>query len=394
MKAVFLSGVFLCALSIPPSSTAGPGQEVHAQAGSPIHHEVLRGIELLYNWEFEKSEVLFRKIILERPEDPMGHFYLAMVAWSRLASGFWTKDVVDEYGRRIDATISVSKGRIEKGKGDAYTYLYLGGALGFKGRFQLMEHKYVSSFFLALEAVDALKTSLKMDPDNKDVLFGLGIFDYYTARLSGVLKFLSYLLIHKGDKEEGIRKLRVAAHGAPYSSIEAKSLLAHIYLFMEGDYQKAFPLCRELSRRFPDNARFLYFEGLANVRLDKEEGYREILNSLRAGGMGEKTALKVSLWANQALYLEATYHLYRGEYEAARARLDTILGKPDPAHDPSMVAWPVVKKGLSYDLSGDRDKAMEYYRKVLDMENGAGAQFLAERFMAVQPKKGDPLIGY
>ncbi len=70
-----------------------------------------------------------------------------------------------------------------------------------------MQQKWFSSYNLAYDSIQALRTCQKLDPDNKDVLLGLGIYDYYTAKLSGVLKFLTYLFLHRGDKEEGLRNL-------------------------------------------------------------------------------------------------------------------------------------------------------------------------------------------
>jgi hypothetical protein len=49
---------------------------------------------------------------------------------------------------------------------------------------------------------------------------------------------------------------------------------------------------------------------------------------------------------------------------------------------------------MSYDLEGKRDTALGLYRQVLKMENGAGAQFLAEKCIDGAPKKGDPFLGY
>ena len=59
-----------------------------------------------------------------------------------------------------------------------------------------------------------------------------------------------------------------------------------------------------------------------------------------------------------------------------------------------MIAWPLVKMGMSYDLEGDRKKAIKYYDQVLNMENGSGAQFMAKRMLANPPEKNDPFIGY
>ena len=356
---------------------------------------VIQGIEHLYNWEFEEAEKIFYRVVEKHPKNPIGYFYLALVTWSRLASGFWSKDVVKEYDKRIDKTIAIAKKRIENEEADSYDYFYLGGALGFKGRIRLMERKWISSFFLALEAVDALKTCLRMNPNNRDVLFGLGLFDYYTARLSGALKFWTYLLIRKGDKVEGLRKLHIAADEAPYSSIEAKSILAHIYLFLETMHQdKALPLAIELSERFPQNPRHYFLKGVAYFRMGKDAAYKEVADQLRKMGTNESSKTKALIWLNQARYLEASYYLFHGQHDMAESKLASILAQVDPATDPTMSAFPIFKKGLIADIEGDREQALTYYNDILKMKNGAGAQFFAEKYIKKPAKKGDPFLGY
>ena len=120
--------------------------------GAKAHTEVIRGINLLYNENFNEAEDLFLKVVNESTGRPVGYFYLAMVTWSRLAFGFWSPATVREYKERIDRTIQVAETRIENNVADSYDYFYLGGALGFKGRFELMKRKWVSSFFLARDA--------------------------------------------------------------------------------------------------------------------------------------------------------------------------------------------------------------------------------------------------
>ena len=67
---------------------------------------------------------------------------------------------------------------------------------------------------------------------------------------------------------------------------------------------------------------------------------------------------------------------------------------PDPERDPLMIAWPLLKTGMSYDIQGDRDRAISYYKQVQAMENAAGAQFLAERYLAKPAMKKDAFLGY
>ncbi|MBC8461709.1 MAG: tetratricopeptide repeat protein [Deltaproteobacteria bacterium] len=359
-----------------------------------INTDVLKGIHLLYNYEFNGAEKIFQKVITEFPHRPIGYFYLAMVTWSKLASGFWSPEIVNEYDERIDTTIQIANIRIKNNVADSFDFFYLGGALGFKGRFELMKGKWVSSFFAASNAVEALKTCLNMDPNNRDVLLGLGIFDYYTARLSGVLKFLSYLLLHKGNKDEGLRKLNIAAKEAVYSKTEAKSMLLHIYLFGEKDFLKALPFAEYLEKRYDKNPRFKLLKGVNYICLDMDLKYRNTLNDLRQRSLRVSSSKIASLWHRRALYLESINYLFHADYLEARARLKMILEKADPENDPEMIAWPIVKIGMSYDLEGNREEAIKYYRQVLKMENGSGAQFLAKKFLNKPPKEKDPMIGY
>ncbi len=171
-------------------------------------------------------------------------------------------------------------------------------------------------------------------------------------------------------------------------------MLIHIYLYLEEDYDKALPFIQDLRAKFAKNPRYPFFEGLVHIRRDDDGRYREMVEALRAESRKKKTRTDLIIWENQALYLEATYHLFRDQTQQARNKLDAILSQADPELDPDMIAWPILKKGMSYDLEGKREKALEHYRRVLKMENGAGAQFLAEKCIDEAPKKGDPFLGY
>jgi hypothetical protein len=373
----------------------GESKPSSARPEDGINRDLLRGIELLYDLDFDEAERIFARLVAEKPQKPVGHFYMAMVSWSRLSFGFWTAEVLKEYVERIDLTISVAKNRVEKLEADSFDYFYLGGALGFKGRFELMRQKWFSSYLLAYEAIAALRKCAALDPANMDVLLGLGMYDYYTAKLSGVLKFLTYLFLHKGDKEEGLRKLHAAADHAVYSRIEAKSMLLHIYLFLEeDDFRKALPFAQELGSTFPNNPRHKYFEGIVYIRAGQEDRYAEIVDFIRAESAKQKSGVKAQMWSSQALYLEAGHHLFHNRPEQARAKLEAVLARADPGTDPAMAAWPLLKIGMSYDLEGSREKALQVYREVLSMENGAGAQFLAEKCIVEAPREGDPFLGF
>ena len=386
--ALFLQGV-------PPTDTLGMENPNRSDCQGPkVNEDIIMGIDLLYDGKFDDAESLFRRVIVGSPDKPIGYFYLAMVTWSRMTTGFWSPSTVMEYKARIDRAIDVATSRIENNSMDSYDFFYLGGALGFKGRFELMQTKWFSSFSLAVKAAKALKTCQKMAPENRDVLLGLGIFDYYTARLSGVVKFISYLFIHRGDREEGLRKLHLAAKEAVYSATEAKSMLIHIYLFLEEDFIKSMKLSEELAKKYRQNPRYRFFLGVCYIRLGLDREYRDTVKLLRQRSLQAKTLSEESLWGKRALYLEIVYDLFHKQCHDARAKLTVILNKKDALNDPEMIAWPLIKMGMSYDLEGNREEAVNYYRDVLNMENGSGAQFLAKRLLETPLRQNDPFIGY
>jgi len=388
---VFISLLLMASEQALLSSKSGEGYDLKKIR---VNEQILRGIDLIYEREFDDAEDLFEEVIAKSQDESAGYFYLAMVAWGRLAAGFWYPEAVKRFEERIDRAIEVAETRIDKNGADIYDFFYLGGALGFKGRFELMKDNWLSSFFLARDAVGALQTCLKMDPDNKDVLFGIGTFDYYTARFSGIKRFLAYLLLHEGDKEEGLRKLTIASKEAVYSATEAKSMLLHIYLFFDPDFNKALDLSTKLASTYMRNSRFKLLQGVSYIRLGMDQQYRETAIELRQRSVEASKKERSSIWKKQALYLESIYDLFHERLPEARSKLKRILDHPDPKADPAMIAWPLMKIGMSYDLENNRDEAIKYYEQVLNMENGAGAQVLANKFLKTPPKQGNPFLGY
>ena len=59
-----------------------------------------------------------------------------------------------------------------------------------------------------------------------------------------------------------------------------------------------------------------------------------------------------------------------------------------------MIGWPLLKLSMGYDLDGNRNAALRCYHQVLAMDNPAGAQFLARKYIKDPVSKGDAFIAY
>jgi tetratricopeptide (TPR) repeat protein len=368
-------------------------QDPH-RADPYLSAEILRGVDLLYNSAFDEAESLFQSLLVARQGHTGLRFYLAMVSWARLASGFWGQSNVDIFRQRIDLAIESGRESVDADPDDPVAHFFLGGALGFKGRFELMRERWFSSFLLASEAVEHLKTCLRLDPGNKEALLGLGIYEYYTSKMSGILRFLSYLLIRRGDKEAGLEKLHTAAAKAVYSASEAKSTLIHIYMFMERSYERAVPIVSELVERYPETARYYYLKGVCHAAMGQEDALKDVFSAIEAKSLSAKDEVKALSWQRTGLYLRATKAMMEGRLDEAEKYLTSITVIADPKNDPAMVAWPLLKRAMIQDLRGEREEASSLYRRVMEMENGSGAQFLAKRYLKEALKKNDPFITY
>ncbi len=108
-KPAFFQILLFVALSLLPGLLeAAEIEPLKLHKGRP-NPDVIQGINHLYDLEFDEAERLFSKIVAEKPDYPVGYFYMAMVTWSRLSVGFWTAENLKEYVERIDLTISVAK---------------------------------------------------------------------------------------------------------------------------------------------------------------------------------------------------------------------------------------------------------------------------------------------
>ena len=106
---IILTFFITLVLPIRLATSSVTSHELSANQTNVNADRIIEGIDLIYNHQFDKAEDLFQEIISKTPYKPVGYFYLAMVTWSRLATGFWSSESVKEYKERIDRTIIVAE---------------------------------------------------------------------------------------------------------------------------------------------------------------------------------------------------------------------------------------------------------------------------------------------
>lgn len=352
------------------------------------------GLKHLYGLEYEKSRAAFRAVVEKEPDNPFGYLFEAGAIWwqSSMEYGLFkdTPTLQGLFEQDVEAAIRKADAVIDGPKaGRADGYFVMGMALGTRGQWGLLRGHYVKAYFDGKKAIKQLKKALKLDDEYYDAELGLGVFDYQSAQMSGVLKTLSAVGGVKGDEKRGLEKLHLASEKGKYGHKQATEMLMMIYFHDKRDYASALPLLEKLRKEFPESVLFIALEAAARERtgdlegslaLGKElfksadadaPGFRRKLLSLTCGALGER-CFEPTVVGQIAKWFDAA--IEREEKQLPALRKAAAAAGKRPSQRPSVDALAAGERYLSllrlyrgqlHDLLGRREDSDADYRKVL-----------------------------
>ena len=219
---------------------------------------IQQGIDLIYQLQLDEAALYFEQIIDADPDNPLGHFFRAMVGWWRVLIDLEDTRHDEEFYRLLQACIDVCDRRLEVDPDDFDAILFKGGAIGFRGRLRGDRGQFVRSARDGLRCLPLLDKSRSLEPTNKDILFGQGIYNYFAEVIPKRYPIVRpvMLFLHKGDRQLGLTQLRDVAEGGRYARAEARYFPAQIHRVFEDDHLRALPYLEDLHNQYPDNALF------------------------------------------------------------------------------------------------------------------------------------------
>ncbi len=345
----------------------------------------LRGINDVYNLEFENAEKEFTTLERMNPHHPAGPFFMAMVQWWRIMIDIDDESHDREFFDALDRVVDMCDSLLDRDPNDVTAIFFKGGAVGFTGRLKFHRNDYLAAANAGRKALPLVQTASRLDPDNYDVLLGTGMYNYYADVIPEEYPYLKPLLlfIPPGDKKKGLEQLTLASEKGKYASVEATYFLLQIYYYYEHDLGKALALAESLHARFPDNMLFHRYLGRCYVLQFNWQGVKEVFSEIvRRGRAGQRGY-------NASAEREAEYYL--GMVEMNAKRYDEALGhfyrcdelsRPLDRDGPSgFMVMANLKVGMLYDLELKRDLATTQYRKVLAMKEYKDSHAQAEQYL-------------
>lgn len=375
----------LGALSIPRASAQWINDPV-------VDGHLQKGIDKIYNLEFEKADQEFAEVVRLQPEHPAGHFFQAMTEWWRILSNFDDESRDKRLIAMLDKVVDLCEERLDQNENDVAALFFKGGAVGFKGRLRSNRGAWLLAANDGLVALPAIRKAYKLDPQNFDVLLGMGIYNYYADVVPSQYPVVKPLMLFlpSGEKKKGLEQLELAAQKARYAKIEAMYFLLQTYFTYEKQYVRALELARELHTKYPQNPVFHRMYGRCYISTGYWGEAFQIFSEVEKRYRNHQPGYD-NYDGREAYYYIGRHYFIAGKVEEALRNLykcDELSRPIDKQAASGFMSMTNLTIGMIYDLQKRRGSALAQYQKVLGMKEYENTHKEARRFMETPYSRG------
>ena len=329
-------------------------------------------IDQVYNLEFDKAEGTLAEVVRLRPDHPAGFFFQAMVQWWRILCNYDDASQDDLFFRKLEIVIDMCDKRLDKNPDDITALFFKGGSVGFRGRLRANRGNWIGAANDGVVALPLVQKAYTLDPNNADVLLGMGIYNYYAEVIPDRYPIVKPLMIFfpSGDRKKGLAQLELATKNANYARVEAKYFLMQNYYLYEKNFARALEIARSLHASYPRNPLFHRYLGRTLVTNGLMDEANAVFTEIEELYVKKQTGYDL-YDGREAYYYLGRYQFFAGRYPQALEyfyKSDELSRKLDKEGPSGFMSLANLQVGMIYDLQGKREHALQQYRKVLAMK--------------------------
>ncbi len=342
-------------------------------------------LDHLYNMRYEQADSVFSLIESRYPEHPVGPFLHSLTIWWQILPTLSVKDTsLDQaFLTEMNRVIELSS-QLESDPRYAFDAMFFKtAAYGFRGRLLSDRQEWLAAAQDGKSALDNVFEIADADTSNADLLFGVGVYDYFADAIPRKYPIVKPLMFFfpDGDSARGLKRLKLAAEHGRFVSAEAAYFLLQIYTVFEPNYRESMAYIGVLRDRYPDNALFHVLQGRIHYRWGQSKAARPVFERvIQFFGAGKAGYVKPL--ASQA-------HYYLGRDERRRDSMHVALSHFDIAlelesgfsHDSYFRVNATLQKGMVLDVLGRRAEAEHAYNRVLGLKEYSNSRELARRYL-------------
>ncbi len=350
-----------------------------------VEQRIQRGIDYIYNIQFNKADSVFAEIVRWDPQHPVGYFFQAMTQWWRILTNFDDESQDQRFYDILDKVITLCEDRLDKNPNDVTALFFKGGAVGFRGRLRANRGKWIGAANDGLVALPVVQKAYKLDPKNYDVLLGIGIYNYYADVIPDQYPFVKPFMVFfpGGDRKKGLQQLEEASKHAKYARVEANYFLMQSYFLYEKDFARAMAIAVELNKKYPENPVFHRYVGRCYVSIGRLGEANDVFLEIEKRFRKRQTGYD-DYDGREAYYYIGKYYFLTGQMDQALRNLfrsDSLSRIVDKDGASGFMSLTNLMIGMVYDTQNKRSVAIDQYKKVLDMKEFENSRRDAEQYL-------------
>ncbi len=318
-----------------------------------ISKTVKRGLDYGYNFSWDKAEKTFQSLITKYPKDPRGYHYEASVyLWRYLSNQ--SKQSYNLFVEYSDTAIEKAKTLLDKHPGNPELLYILGSDYSYRTIAFTKAEKFLDAVWASKKSDSYLSKTLSIDSTYYDAYLGLGLYYFGVGQIPSAFKWaLSLAGIH-GDKELGLKYIKLAAKEGDYSKVEAEYYLSQILSEFEFDYNSSSHYLQSLVSRYPNNLLFNYSLAALDIKRKKLTDAENIL---------ERIITKEDTDFNQIIsfsnFLMGDVFFKKNQFVQAKKYYLNFVS--DPKNDDYKgIAY--YRLAICWEITGNRDEAEKYFK--------------------------------
>ena len=193
----------------------------------------------------------------------------------------------ESYFALADKAIQLARAQIAKSDtAEMHVYVAIGFAL--KARLYSLRDQKRDIAHAGVTARSECLRALQLDPDMADATAALGLYNYYVDTLSGIAKVLRFFMgIPGGNKEEGIRQMKIGMDHAAFLAVDSRFYLAKNLRTYDRNYEEAAQIAEPLATRYPRNPVFLLLLGNINQELGRNAKAAEYFRAAQSAPIAD-----------------------------------------------------------------------------------------------------------
>ncbi|MBI3296526.1 MAG: hypothetical protein HYZ75_00060 [Elusimicrobia bacterium] len=338
-----------------------PARALTSHVTPEMDRLVRSGVDSIYRMEFDSATAHFERMRDLLPGHPFAEFGLTASAWARYVYGseLGDEDQFKAFEAQSRRAVELANAWIAKHPDDAEAYMALGASLGIQARLQATHRQFVRAYMSARSSMKAVRMALQLDPQLYDAWIGPGMYDYYTDVYPRLIRALAKIVL-RGDRERGIRELKLTVEKGRWMTVTAKMLLVEIYLhdpFGARDPAAAMRLMDEVRARYPKSAMLHSAQLIGLYQLGRlEDFHKGSLEFVRMAANGEYRRFDL---AKGYVLLGTSFWAMKKPEEALAAFKRGADEKPVSR----WAVWSLVRAGNILDLMGRRAEALAVYKE-------------------------------